>query len=209
MDKEYLMLRSEIDESLKKQDQVFAIIISILGLSNVFSHVSESILYLYLILFLSTLLQLKILEYRNIVYYISTYLIVFLEVDTEFRWETRLGEFKEEGYSYESHGLKKKAINTLVIGFGRIIKHFMILGLVAFIVFRIMINVYKSYYLLWIKIVLYVVASLLVIFNILYAYTLSTDKINYKSYLSRWKKIREQEIQVIISNKRGKNLKKG
>lgn len=57
MDKEYLMLRSEIDESLKRQDQVFAIIISILGLTNVFSHVSESILYLYLILFLSKCIQ--------------------------------------------------------------------------------------------------------------------------------------------------------
>ena len=38
MDKEYLMLRSEIEENLKKQDQLFGTVISILGLTNVFSH---------------------------------------------------------------------------------------------------------------------------------------------------------------------------
>ena len=36
MDKEYLMLRSEIEENLKKQDQLFGTVISILGLTNVF-----------------------------------------------------------------------------------------------------------------------------------------------------------------------------
>lgn len=77
MDKEYLMLRSEIEECLKKQDQVFSTIISILGLTNVFSHISENVLFLFLILFLSTLLQLRMLEYRNIIYYISTYMSVF------------------------------------------------------------------------------------------------------------------------------------
>lgn len=41
------------------------------------------------------------LEYRNIVYYISTYMVVFLEKDSDFKWETRLGKFKKEGYVYE------------------------------------------------------------------------------------------------------------
>ena len=79
MDKEYLMLRSEIEENLKKQDQVFGIVISILGLTNIFSHVSENVLFLFLILFLSTLLQLRMLEYRNIVYYICNKLFYFEE----------------------------------------------------------------------------------------------------------------------------------
>ena len=43
MDKEYLMLRSEIEENLKKQDQVFGIVISILGLTNIFSHVNITV----------------------------------------------------------------------------------------------------------------------------------------------------------------------
>ena len=51
MDKEYLMLRSEIEENLKKQDQLFGTVISILGLTNVFSHISENVLFLFLILF--------------------------------------------------------------------------------------------------------------------------------------------------------------
>lgn len=47
MDKEYLMLRSEIEENLKKQDQLFGTVISILGLTNVFSHISENVLFLF------------------------------------------------------------------------------------------------------------------------------------------------------------------
>ena len=87
------------------------------------------------------------------------------------------------------------------VRFGRIIKHFIILGLVVFILLRIVVNVYKSYYMLWIKIVLYVVAGFLVIFNILYAYTLSTDKVNYSAYLKRWEKIRKQEQQERIEGR--------
>ncbi len=201
MDKEYLMLRSEIEECLKKQDQVFSTIISILGLTNVFSHISENVLFLFLILFLSTLLQLRMLEYRNIIYYISTYMSVFLEKDSDFKWETRLRKFKKEGYGYENGKLRKKIINKVVVRFGRIVKHFIILGLVAFMVFRIVVNVYKSHYALCIKIVLYVVAGVFVIFNILYAYTLSTDKVNYDAYLKRWEKIRKKEQQERINNR--------
>ena len=126
MNKEYLMLRSEVEENLKKQDQVFGIVISILGLTNVFSHISENIVFLFFILFLSTLLQLRMLEYRNIVYYISTYMVIFLEKDSDFKWETRLRKFKKKGYAYEEGKLRKKIINIMVIRLGRIIKHFII-----------------------------------------------------------------------------------
>ena len=206
MDKEYLMLRSEIEENLKKQDQVFGIVISILGLTNIFSHVSENVLFLFLILFLSTLLQLRMLEYRNIVYYISAYMVMFLEKNTDFKWETRLREFKKEGYPYENGKLGNKIINTVVIRFGKIIKHFIILGLVVFMLLRIVINVYKSYYMLWIKTALYIVAGFLVIFNILYAYTLSTDKVNYNIYLKRWEKIRKKEQQQRIDSRGNKTI---
>ena len=195
------MLRSEVEENLKKQDQVFGIVISILGLTNVFSHISENIVFLFFILFLSTLLQLRMLEYRNIVYYISTYMVIFLEKDSDFKWETRLRKFKKKGYAYEEGKLRKKIINIMVIRLGRIIKHFIILGLVVFILLRIVVNIYKSYYLLWIKLVLYVVALFLGIFNILYAYTLSSDKTNYDVYLKRWENIRKQEKQDEINSK--------
>lgn len=201
MNKEYLMLRSEVEENLKKQDQVFGIVISILGLTNVFSHISENIVFLFFILFLSTLLQLRMLEYRNIVYYISTYMVIFLEKDFDFKWETRLRKFKKKGYAYEEGKLRKKIINIMVIRLGRIIKHFIILGLVVFILLRIVVNIYKSYYLLWIKLGLYVVALFLGIFNILYAYTLSSDKTNYDVYLKRWENIRKQEKQDEINSK--------
>lgn len=201
MDKEYLMLRSEIEECLKKQEQVFSTIISILGLTNVFSHISENVLFLFLILFLSTLLQLRMLEYRNIIYYISTYMSVFLEKDSAFKWEARLRKFKKEGYGYENGKLRKKIKNKVVVRFGRIVKHFIVLGLAVFMVFRIVVNVYKSYYVLCIKIVLNVVAGLFVIFNILYAYTLSTDKVNYDAYLKRWEKIRKKEQQEQINSR--------
>ena len=201
MNKEYLMLRSEVEENLNKQDQVFVIVISILGLTNVFSHISENIVFLFFILFLSTLLQLRMLEYRNIVYYISTYMVIFLEKDSDFKWETRLRKFKKKGYAYEEGKLRKKIINIMVIRLGRIIKHFIILGLVVFILLRIVVNIYKSYYLLWIKLGLYVVALFLGIFNILYAYTLSSDKTNYDVYLKRWENIRKQEKQDEINSK--------
>lgn len=141
------------------------------------------------------------LEYRNIVYYISTYMVIFLEKDSDFKWETRLRKFKKKGYAYEEGKLRKKIINIMVIRLGRIIKHFIILVLVVFILLRIVVNIYKSYYLLWIKLVLYVVALFLGIFNILYAYTLSSDKTNYDVYLKRWENIRKQEKQDEINSK--------
>lgn len=124
-----------------------------------------------------------------------------MEKDSDFKWETRLRKFKKEGYGYENGKLRKKIINKVVVRFGRIVKHFIILGLVAFMVFRIVVNVYKSHYALYIKIVLYVVAGVFVIFNILYAYTLSTDKVNYDAYLKRWEKIRKKEQQERINNR--------
>ncbi len=193
MDKEYLILREEIVQNLKKQDQVFGTIISLLGLTNIFSSYSENVLFLFLILLLSTFLQLRMLEYRNTVYYISTYMVAFLERDSEFKWETRLRLFKKDGYGYENGNPGKKVISKLVFQWGRKFKHFLILGLVIFILVRIIINVYKSQYALWIKVALYIIAGLLVGFNILYTYTLGIDKLNYEVYLKRWERIRIQE----------------
>lgn len=200
MDKEYLMLRSEIEESLKKQSQLFNVIVSILGFTNLFSRTSENITFLFLILFLSTLLQLRILEYRNTVYYVSTYMVVFLEIDSDFHWETRLRQFKKEGYSYKNVKFKKKILNTLVINLGRVLKHLAVLGLAMFIFFRILLCIYYSSHVLWIKIVLYVTACLLMIFNILYAYALSTDKNRYDSYLAKWESIRIKEQEKSINS---------
>ena len=64
-----------------------------------------------------------------------------MEKDSDFKWETRLGKFKKEGYVYEDGKLRKKIINTVVVRFGRIIKHFIILGLVVFILLRIWFNI--------------------------------------------------------------------
>ena len=133
-------------------------------------------------------------------------MVMFLEKNTDFKWETRLREFKKEGYTYENGKLGNKIINTVVIRFGKIIKHFIILGLVVFMLLRIVINVYKSYYMLWIKTALYIVAGFLVIFNILYAYTLSTDKVNYNIYLKRWEKIRKKEQQQRIDSRGNKTI---
>ena len=126
---------------------------------------------------------------------------VFLEKDSDFKWETRLRKFKKEGYGYENGNLRSKIVNNVVIRFGRIIKHFIILGLATFIVFRIVVNVYKSYYVLWIKLVLYAATALLAIFNILYTYTLSTDKVNYDVYLKRWEKMSKKEQQTRIDSR--------
>lgn len=191
MDKEYLMLRTEIEENLKKQDQTFSIIISILGLSNIFLNTSENIAFLFLILFLSTLLQLRLLEYRNIVYYISTYMVVFLEKNSSFRWETHLNQFKEGGYELENINTINKIVNKMVVSFGRIIKHFSILALSIFLIFRIVISIQSIECSLYIKLIIYVGATTFLIFNILYTYTLCTDKIKYKMYLNRWEKIKK------------------
>lgn len=201
MNNEYLMLRAEIETCLKKQEQVFGIIISFLGLTNIFPSISENVSFLFLILFLSTLLQLRMLEYRNIIYYISTYMVVFLEKYSDYKWETRLRSFKIEGYGFEEGTFWRKLINVVVVRFGRVVKHFSILGLVVFMLLRIVINVYKSYHVLWIKVVLYGIAGLLAMFDILYIYTLSTDKVNYNAYLKRWEKIKHLEQQDWINSK--------
>ena len=45
---------------------------------------------------------------------------------------------------------------------------------------------------MWLKIMLYSVAGIFFIFNILYTYSLSTDKIRYNIYLKRWEKIKQE-----------------
>ena len=193
MEKEYLMLRAEMDECLKKQDSVFTIIISILGLSNVFIDKFENIPIMFLLLFLTTLLQLRILEYRNTVYYISTYMVSFLEKTLEFKWETRLKDFKKGGYELKGDNIKNKIINILGIRLGKMLKHFSILALIGFIIYKLIININTIYYPMWIKIILFIVIWVFAIFNLIYAYALCSDKVNYQEYLNRWEKIKEKE----------------
>ena len=64
---EYSMLYGEMMENLKKQDNNISIIISILGLSNVFTTIVENIAFMFLILFITLIIIYFIAKIFNLI----------------------------------------------------------------------------------------------------------------------------------------------
>lgn len=69
--KEYIFIRDELIDSIKKQDVLNNLIITILGVSALWER--ENIYLLMTVLLISTVLLARIIHYRNVVYYLSSY----------------------------------------------------------------------------------------------------------------------------------------
>ena len=111
MDKEYEMLRKELEENLKKQEDIKNAIFTILGLSLAFSTWYENTLFILTIMLITSILSAKIIQYRNVVYYISTYLLI-LEENNEISilWEKRFKEFRMNSFGLK---LRRNPINII------------------------------------------------------------------------------------------------
>lgn len=74
MNEEYKMLRDEANESIAKQDTLTNIVFTVLGASSIYSTLNENIPFIILIELISAVLLARILHYRHVVLYLSTYL---------------------------------------------------------------------------------------------------------------------------------------
>lgn len=200
-EKEYLMLRTEIENNLKRQEAFFLVIFTILSVVNGVNNNIWNYKILLLISVLVFFLQLKILKSRNTVYYLLTYMIVFLEnEDSNFHWETRLYKFRKMKYIEGTKKIKKKIIsffNQMTEKVASYINHFANLTLAGYLYFKIVFMVlYETNKLKIISVI--AMATIIFILNIVYALKICFDKFLKERYLVMWKKLQKNEIEEKI-----------
>ena len=139
MDKEYEMLRKELEENLKKQEDIKNAIFTILGLSLAFSTWYENTLFILTIMLITSILSAKIIQYRNVVYYISTYLLI-LEENNEISilWEKRFKEFRMNSFGLKLRRNPINIINWCAFKLHKIIKNFGNLVLATYMFVRLL-----------------------------------------------------------------------
>lgn len=196
-EKEYIMLRTEIENNLKRQETFFLITFTLLSVVN---GVNKNFWNYKILILLSTLvffIQIKILRVRTTVYYLLTYMIVFLEgEDSNFKWETRLYKFRNTEYNASSPNIIKKIINCLnkmIENAASHMQHFVNLSLVGFLyvktIFMVLKEKDKRICILYIAI-----ATFIFLLNLIYTLKICFDKSLKERYLCIWKDIKKEEL---------------
>lgn len=187
---EYSMLRLEMDDKVKRQDQLFDLTLTLLGLTGLLSTWYQNVLLSLFALFISAVLLVRVQECRNTVYYISAY-IWAMEKNNEIdiQWEKNLNKFKEGGYL---NIFENKIKNTIVKGFyqfSKILKH---LGHLAFTVYifvrllALLLNNTKNMLSVVMSISL---AVILLLINFIFTVIICSDSMLLRSYRNRWENI--------------------
>lgn len=200
-EKEYLMLRTEIENNLKRQEAFFLIVFTLLSVVNGVNSNFWNYKILLLVSALIFFLQLKILKSRNTVYYLLTYMIVFLEnEDSDFHWETRLYKFRKIKYVEKTKKFRRKIIsflNQIIEKLASYIHHFVNLTLAGYLYLKIFFMVLAETNI--IKIILVIsMATILFILNFVYALKICFDKSLKERYLIIWKQLQKSEIREKI-----------
>lgn len=207
-EKEYLMLRTEIENNLKRQEALFLIIFTVLTVVNATNQNFWNYKILLLISALIFFLQLKILQARNTVYYLLTYMIVFLESeDGSFHWETRLYKFRNIIYVEKNQKWNKKflyLINRIIEKIAGYMHNFVNLTLASFLFFKIIFMISTETSKIKANLAM-VIASTIFILNIVYALKICFDKSLKERYLTTWNQLKHEEAKEKIKLKGGKN----
>lgn len=190
MSKEYEILRMEAEENIKKQDNLNNVIFTILGLSVVFSTWYENVLFILTIIFISSILQAQIIQCRNVIYYLSTYLFLLEEKSEEsILWEKRLQEFRKRRFGLQLELNPINIINWFSFKCQKIIKNFGNLTLATYMFVRliqiIISNAINQKY----TITICVLGSIFYFFNVLFTITICTDRKLYDKYVKQWKDV--------------------
>ncbi len=191
MSNEYETIRKEMDDNLKRQDSINNLIFTILGLSFAFSTWYENIAFIIMILFVSDILLARIIQCRNTVYYLSTYLLTIEKINSEndVNWEKNLKEFRKQKYGLPFKCNIVNIIICLAFSFSRIIKNFGNLVLASFMFIQL-ISIIRSTTLSNIYlIIIYSVAGLCFLLNIVFTITICIDQKIRVEYENRWCKI--------------------
>jgi len=106
--KEYMFIRDELTDSIKKQDTLSNLIITILGVSAIWEQ--DDVYLLMTVLLISTVLLARIIHYRNVVYYLSSYL-AYKEKHhkscKDVSWENNISRFKQKLFDKTGKSWKK------------------------------------------------------------------------------------------------------
>lgn len=93
---EYAFIREEMIENIKKQDKCFFTIYASFGILAYLIEFDRPLMTVFLclvVLLLVIVLQSKIIEYRNVVYYTSSYLVILERTCVQYRWDRRFSKF--------------------------------------------------------------------------------------------------------------------
>lgn len=203
MTKDYETLRNEMDENLKRQDNINNLIFTILGLSFAFSTWYENIAFIIMILFISDILLARIIQCRNTVYYLSTYLVTIEKNQKEnnVSWEKDLMEFRKQKYGLPLKWNIVNIISRLSYWFSRIIKNFGNLVLSSFMLIQLIritrnASISDAYI-----IIIYIVAGFCFLLNIIFTISICTDKKLRIEYENRWSKIIKKNTSLAQKKK--------
>lgn len=189
MSKEYEILRNEVDENIRKQDNLNNVIFSILGISVVCSTWYESAFFIITIIFISSILLAQIIQCRNVIYYVSTYLALLEVKEDSILWERRLQQFRRKSFGLNPKGGLINVINWLSFKIQKIIKNFGNFALATYMFVRLIqivnFNLINSRYV----ILIYTMGGIAYLLNAIFTITICTDGRLYDEYTKRWREI--------------------
>ena len=190
MSKEYEMLRMEAEENIKKQDNLNNVIFTILGLSIVFSTWYENVLFIITIIFITSILQAQMIQCRNVIYYLSTYLSLLEEKPEEsILWEKRIQEFRKRQFGLKFGLNPINIINWLSFKCQKIMKNFGNLTLATYMFGRLIQIIISKEINQKYTIIICVIGGIFYFLNVLFTITICTDGKLYDKYVKQWKEV--------------------
>lgn len=201
---EYEMLHSEMMDNIHKQETINNTIISVLGLSSIFSTVYESTAFILFIMFFSAVLLAKVQQCREVVYRISSYLELFEETnqDCKITWQLHFAQFKQKIKINRSIWKTHERMTWFSVRAAAALKNFGSLGMTTYLVYRLFLLIFpmpiidfrKNISTMWTQ--SWIICILAITFysmNVFFTFSISFDRSLRSAYTKIWKNVLQQE----------------
>lgn len=208
--KEYVFIRDELTDGIKKQETLSNLIITILGISAVWEQ--DNVYLLMTVLLISTVLLARIIHYRNVVYYLSSYLAYKEKHHKSCKdicWENNISKFKQKIFDKKGKSRKKNAFIWFAFKFAGIAKNCGNIILSAIVFWRLHAAIIPSSTSIENYIILGISAASLILTAIL-TVIITADKRIKPEYAKTWyavlkrKKTIKKVIKITITNNKEK-----
>lgn len=202
MNNEYEFLRKELTENIKKQDTISNLIFTILGVSFAFSTWYENIAFIIIIIFISAILLSKIIQCRNTVYYLATYMLLIEKSEEEnISWESNFKQFRKKPYGLPLKFKFTNIINWFSFRIADIIKNFSNLALATFTFVRLIQFVINSKLNTLNIVIIFILGGCFYLLNVIFSIAICTDKKMRKEYENRWSEILKEDVSETSQNR--------
>ena len=185
---EYQILRNELDENIKKQDDLHNVIFTVLGVSIVLNNWLENTLFLIAIMLISGVLLSRIIHCRNTVYYLSAYLSTKEGLNCCY-WEKRINAFKAKILRRNNFTYKKHVFINIIFRCAFVMKNFGNMILCSFVFIQILNLLHVSKEDLYVKIVLFSLAALSLLLNFIFTIVICVDRKVKQQYVQIWEQV--------------------